>query len=99
MNEILNTANENCFPRMQEVTLVPVISCLIARLSCDATKPAFWRMRMKQYFRIPCLIFERKSFRDKEYFFTRSYLSDTCILYITLSEFELHGNGKFYSCF
>lgn len=65
MNEILNRGNENCLPQTQEETLVPVISCLIARLSCDATKPAFQRIGMKQYFKIPGLVFVRKSFKDE----------------------------------
>lgn len=67
MNEILNTANEmKCLPQTQEVTLVPVISCLIARFSHDAAKPAFQRRGTKQYFRIPRLVFERKNSKDKE---------------------------------
>lgn len=85
--------------------LVPVTSCLLARPSCDATKPAFRECERSSILEHQGLVFEIKNFKTKEYFLTKV----VCQTYVCCGshqvepfqnqepELELHGNGNFYS--
>lgn len=68
MTQMLNTANENCLPRTEEMILVPAMSHLLARLSCDATKPAFRECERSSILEHDSLVFETQNFKTKEYF-------------------------------
>lgn len=105
MNQTLNPANENFLPWTEEMILVPVMSRLLARLPCNATKPAFRECERSSILEHQGLVFDIKNLKPKEYFLTKV----VCQTYVCCGsqqveaflnqepESELHGNGNFYS--
>jgi len=65
---MLHTANENCLPQTEEMILVPAMSCFLARLSCNATKPAFRECERSHILEHQLLVFEIKNFKIKNIF-------------------------------
>lgn len=65
MNEMLNTANESCLPQTEEMILVPVMSCLLARPSCVATRPALRECEGSSILGHQGLIFEIKNLKTQ----------------------------------
>lgn len=106
MNQMLNTANEDCLPQTEEIILVPVMSRLPARLSGDATKPSFGECEWSSILEHQDLVFEVQKFETKEYFLTK-VVSQTYVCCGSHNQaemfqnkepkFELHGKRNFYS--